>query len=590
MCGFLTYIKSDECDFPNFNSSKNTLKRRGPDFQDDFIQENFYAFHSRLSIIDLDSRSNQPFLSSCNRFVIVYNGEIYNFKELAEYLKSQGVSLRTTSDTEVILNLYLIDGENMLQKLRGMFSFFIWDLEFKKGFVARDPYGIKPLYFFASQDKLIFSSQFKAIANCNMCERIINQKAKADFHLLGSITEDNTFFEGINCFKSGFKMIIDGNRIIDYSIWANTKFYFFSQESSNSTINDFHSLKISTHKFLLDSIQNHVVSDVKVGLFLSSGIDSATLASLLKEIDTTNVKGITVVFDDDINNESIGAQKLAEIYGIELYIKRVSKEEFYQDMDLIFESMDQPSIDGINTWYASKAASECGIKVVLSGVGADELFQGYTYYSNYPYFMYLFRFIKKSLPFKLTIRLISNLFYSFTKKPKWKYIDKWLSNYGGAWLLQRSFMTPAEIGLTDFKSDIESVEKNITMGKDISDYSRCSPIEILSYFDNEYYLKNQLLRDSDWASMYHGVELRTPFVDYSLLTSISSLFPFFKNYPKKKLMYDNLKYSLPDFVINKKKTGFSTSIKTWVYEKYGVKTNNDFSNFIFSNYLSSLNK
>lgn len=586
MCGFLTYVKSSSSQFPNFNLSKQILKKRGPDFDDELISENFYSYHSRLSIIDLDERSNQPFFSICNRYVILFNGEIYNYIELSHFLKQNGVSLRTSSDTEVLLNLYIYEGEKMLTKLRGMFSFFIWDLHLKKGFVARDPYGIKPLYYLYTDDSIIFSSQVKAIVAAKLNEIEINKEAITEFKLLGSITEDNTIFKEIRCFKAGYKMNINGFTITSYSSWADINTYISIRNTSALTTKNNKYILAKTHSCLLDSVRHHLISDVKLGLFLSSGIDSSTIASFLKETKKSNVIGITIVFENDKNDESEGALNLAEYFGIELYIKRVSKAEFYNDLDSIFESMDQPSIDGINTWYAAKAASECGIKVVLSGVGADELFQGYSYYRTYPKFAII---LSKVLNFKLfntIFSCITKIITFFSSNLKWRIISDWMKDLAGGWLVYRAFITPGEISSSQVdKNNLDNLIQDFRINNKL--FSQ-NTLDTLTYLDNKYYLKNQLLRDSDWATMYHGVELRTPFVDYTLLQNIAEFRHLIPYFPKKSIMYSELKYRLPDYITNRKKTGFSIPVKKWLSDQFDINTKEQFSNFIISRYFQSL--
>jgi asparagine synthase (glutamine-hydrolysing) len=255
MCGFLSYIKSPNLIFPDFTNSKQILRRRGPDFQDDFYSDNFYCYHSRLSIIDLDNKSNQPFFSKCSRYLIIYNGEIYNLKNLREYLIINNVYLKTNSDTEVILELYLLEGDICLSRLKGMFSFFIWDMQKKAGFAARDPYGIKPLYYYEKDGVLIFSSQLKAITAIFNFNNQFSSKALNDFYLLGSISELNTIFNGINCFKAGYKMSIKENKIVNYISWSNILEHWVDKISTNTNNQNKDNLPGFVNLQLLNSVK-----------------------------------------------------------------------------------------------------------------------------------------------------------------------------------------------------------------------------------------------------------------------------------------------------------------------------------------------
>lgn len=590
MCGFITCIKDEKVVFPDFSNSKENLIRRGPDYQSEFILNNFYCYHSRLSIIDLDSRSNQPFFSSCGRFIILYNGEIYNYEELSVELKNLGIDFRTSSDTEVILELYLQYKDEMLTKLRGMFSFFIWDKLEQTGFIARDPYGIKPLYFYTDDKYLIFASQLKALP-LNFSEELINDNSKLEFFLFGSISEKSTIFKNIECFKSGYKMSISKNTIIEYSQWydLDSKFDTSIQDEKISLISE-EILFRNLNERLNKTVKYHSVSDVKIGIFLSSGIDSSTLASFLIENNSDDIQGVTVVFQDDNNNESLEAIKLAKDFGIPLYIKNVTKEEFYSDIDEIFNAMDQPTVDGINTWYATKAAAECNLKVVFSGVGADELFNGYNYYKWMPSYMKIaITFLRIPLLNNFLIK-ISQLLSIFSNRNKLYYSMEWLQNFRTAWLLKRAFLVPNEILDKKLYSSIYTFEKINSKLIEYADISSNSfPLDVLIKYDNLIYLRHQLLRDSDWASMYHGVELRTPFVDKYFLESVLPYRQYFGKYENKEMLYANLKYKLPQSIIKRKKTGFSIPVKKWIYAKYGLNSNYEYANFILSKYFKSLN-
>jgi asparagine synthase (glutamine-hydrolysing) len=564
MCGILAIIS--DLSIPNFAfiRSMKQLANRGPDSEGVWKDNNVVFGHRRLAIIDLDERSVQPMQSDCGKFVIVFNGEIYNYQELKSKLLSQGVLFKTESDTEVILNLFLLYKEDMLQMLKGMFSLIIWDKNKKEAFVARDPYGIKPLYFSILEKGIIIASTVSSIVASGLVNLNKSLYGQRGFYFLGSVPEPYTWFENILSVKSGSYFYVSNYSINKYRKYVDiSDSWIFSSKMKYNV--PFDSLNKQVKSSIEESISRHLVSDVPIGLFLSGGIDSGVLAGIISMNNKNNLIAITLKFDEFSNSnvdESARATSIANLYGIKHHIRVVTKEEFLNDFSTIIDDMDQPSIDGINTWYASKAASELGLKVVLSGVGGDELFFGYESFTQLPPLVKFWSRVSK-IRFIFSMGMFFSILLStYFKNKRWLEFPDNLKNILGSYSLKRGVLAAADI------SEIlnTSFEKN-DLSRFISKNDSFSISEKkldLAHLESSLYLKNQLLRDSDWASMAHSVELRTPFVDFTLLKNLEGLLFSLSNYKNKVILSNVLTEPLPNYVLNSKKTGFGIPIKNWI--------------------------
>lgn len=570
MCGF---VASFGFNFKenNFKKALKHLSRRGPDSEGKWSENKVFLGSRRLAIIDLKKRANQPMHSLCSRYVLVFNGVIYNFLELRDYLLAKGIKLRTYSDTEVILELFALESENMLPKLKGMFAFVIWDRVKKKAFAARDPYGIKPLYIGTCKYGLIIASQVKTLLSTNLISKEYDIDSKSLFRILGFVIEPDTWFKNIKSLNAGNYIWIEKGAIISDIKWHNINKYWDNISLSNKKYSKEKVYK-EVKKSVVESVKRHLVSDVPLGLFLSSGIDSAVLAGLIVENGHKSITGITVSFNDfenTENNEVEGAKVIAKHFGIKHYVYNVSKRDFINDLPNILLAMDQPSIDGINTWYASKAASKLGLKVVFSGVGGDEIFFGYKLFKQIPILIKFISIISK-IPGVVKLINVFLILISYLKNnAKWRFILIWAKTVNGAWLLKRSILTSRNsFFLKKNNTNLENLNNNFFYKKIFSVLSKKPNNNIrlkLAQMESVIYLRNQLLRDSDWASMYHGIELRTPFVDVTLLNNLKNIFCYFPFFNSKAPLINCLtKKDLPKSITIKKKIGFETPIKQWI--------------------------
>ena len=585
MCGFIASF-GQNINHEGLKIAFNQLQRRGPDAEGIWKKDNIFLGSRRLAIFDLHDRSNQPMTSICNRYVLVFNGSIYNYLELRNYLLNLGIKLRTTSDTEVIIELFVLEGPKMLSRLQGMFSFVIWDKHTKEAFAARDPYGIKPLYIGYNSEGIILASQVKTLLSTNLISKEKDFSSQFCFFQFGFVIEPRTWFKHIKSLKSGHYIIIKNNKITYEKNWINLQ-NFWIQADQNKTKIQKKNLKNIIYEELTASVNKHLVADVPIGIFLSSGVDSTLLASIVSKSSKKNITAITVLFDDFKNSdydETIKAKKIAQKLGLKHFIFTVTEEDFLKDFPNIIEAMDQPSIDGINVWYASKAAAKLKLKVVFSGLGSDELFFGYNHFKNIPLTYKYFAIFKKIPFFKLFSKIFFK-FYSFIKNDdRWTNVTESSKSIFKLWFLKRMIFTKEYILEKNFLPDDKNfLEIHNEINRRENFYSFKNQKIKLSHLESDYYMKNQLLRDSDWASMFHGVELRTPFVDSHLLSKLKHLMNTYSSFHNKEILKKSFDVILPKEFLQKRKTGFHTPVKNWI--KSNLKKNKKNSKNYLHNYM-----
>ncbi|MGH8433923.1 MAG: asparagine synthase (glutamine-hydrolyzing) [Pseudomonas sp.] len=543
------------------------MLQRGPDAHEVFHGDGVSMGHQRLAILDLDPRSNQPMRSACGRYVIVFNGEIYNFHDVRSQLAASGVAFHTTSDTEVILALFAQEGEAMLPRLRGMFAFVIWDRVARRAFAARDPYGIKPLYVAQTAQGVLLASQVKALLATGLVSREPCARGQAGFWLLGSVPEPHTRFRDIQALPAGHCAWVDNGRLGASRSWWN-----IADAWRNAPAVTLPAPEVSerVRDALRASVAAHLVADVPVGVFLSGGIDSGALAGMMVEAGAQNLQGITIAYDEfagSHNDEAPVAATLAAHYGIRHHVRRVTRDEFAADLPRILAAMDQPSIDGINTWYASKAVAELGLKVVVSGVGGDELFQGYSSFQQLPRLVSAWGTALRVPGATALAQAVCNLQARRTGNSRWRHLPDWARTMAGAWWLRRSVFSPEDLpDLMGVDLAAEALQ-GFSAAAWVRGMSGAQPPNLrlaLGQIESTTYMRNQLLRDSDWASMDHSVELRTPLVDAWLLRDVQPLLGALRQFPNKRLLAEAPVRPLPEELITRPKTGFGIPVQQWL--------------------------
>ncbi len=530
-----------------------SMRPRGPDAGGTWISDDGRVGlgSRRLAIIDLSDEGRQPMFDVDGELAIVFNGEIYNHRELRASLERGGARFHSHSDTEVILQLWRRDGPAMLGLLRGMYAIAIYDTRTKRMFVARDPYGLKPLYFADDGRTIRLASEVKALLAGGAVSRAISPAGAAGFFLTGSVPEPFTIRDDVRLVEAGTSFTIDargrGEAKPHLSIAS-----IFCRGRTQRGVTGLTEPEIVFQERVEESIEHHLVSDVPVGVFLSAGIDSSAMTEIAAKRYREQLRTFTLAFEEfrgSTGDEAPLAERFARELGTLHVTRVVTRDEFRADLPRIFAAMDQPTIDGVNTWFISKAVHEAGVKVALSGVGGDELFGGYPSFARVPRIERIAR-----SPLAPVATMLS-------RHPKAKLIPTMGGTYAGAYVLHRGLFLPPELpailgedmareGLQRLAL-MDLIEKAMTPDPG-SPYARVATLEA------SLYMRNQLLRDTDWASMAHSVEVRTPFVDAALLRQLAPLL-----LETGRVGKEVLAARLPDWLRDRSKTGFFVPMREW---------------------------
>ena len=541
------------------------MHARGPDAEGIWASNGVVLGHRRLAILDLDARANQPMVSADGRYAIVFNGEIYNFRELRRELEADSVAFRTTSDTEVLLALFAREGERMLPRLRGMFAFAIWDTQSRELFLARDPYGIKPLYYTRPKEGLLFASQVKALLASGLVSTQREPAGLAGFYLWGSVPEPWTLFRDVFALPPGHWQRVCAGVSNTPVCWHDIRAHWRGEGHSQPT----QELREHVRQAVTDSVRAHLVADVPVSVFLSGGIDSAAVFGLASELDA-QVEGITIGFEEFAGrheDEAPMAAAIAAHYGLPHHVRLVSRTEFEQDIPRILNAMDQPSIDGVNTWFASKAAAERGYKVVLSGIGGDELFCGYSLFRHVPKMAALGRAFAAVPGARSLLGVTCAALAKRWSVPKLAGVPSFLGSLEGNYFLRRALFLPAELpALMGEELAREGLARLGGAPPGMTNAKARDGAAAVGLLESTLYLRNQLLRDSDWASMGHSLELRTPLVDAKLLETLGPCTSGFAGGAGKTMLAQSPEIPLPESIINRPKTGFGVPMARWLSE------------------------
>lgn len=562
------------------------MAARGPDGSGDwFSPDGRVGFtHRRLAIIDLSERGAQPMHSADGTLTITFNGEIYNYRELKAELEAKGCKFRSDSDTEVLLQLYADRGPAMVEALRGMFAFGLWDARQRRLLLARDPLGIKPLYYADDGWTIRFASQAKALLAGGAVSRDPDPAGIVGFHLLGSVPEPFTVWRGIRSVPSGATVLVDAAGPEEPRVYYNVAQSLGRRAGAAGISADDARRQLSAA--VHDSVRHHLVADVPVAVFLSAGLDSGALLGTMAELGVRDPLAVTLSFAEfkgDRHDEAPLAAEVAARYGARHVVRTVDRAEFERDLPAILDAMDLPTIDGINTWFVAKAAHEAGIKVALSGLGADECFGGYPSFTDVPRSVHLLR------PFHfipglgaLVRRVMSSTVASSGRlHPKSAGVLQYGGDWAGAYLLRRSVYMPWELdGLLDPAlveeglrrlAPLSHIAAELHAGRPLGDFDRVAALE------TALYMRNQLLRDSDWAGMAHSIEIRVPYVDPFFLAALPPG-DVLATIKAKEAMADVPQPPLPEASRNRAKTGFVTPVGRWMREASGAAGDVTFSN------------
>lgn len=548
MCGFVGFCDDSKNKKKIIRDMADIIKHRGPDSDGYYVDNNIALGFRRLSIIDLD-KGSQPIFNEDKDKVIVFNGEIYNYKEIREELKSKGHKFSTNTDTEVILHGYEEYKEDILNKLRGMFAFVIYDIKEKSLFGARDFYGIKPFYYYYDNENFLFGSEIKSFLGNPNFKKELNKDMLSQYLTFQCSIGEDTFFK--NTYK-----LLPGHYFIYKDKELEVKKYYEVKLEPN----DDKSLEewVSGIREVIDnSVLAHKVSDVEVGSFLSSGVDSSLIAKL-SSVDKT----FTVGYDNKKYSEIDYAKEFSDKINVSNVSKKISKEEYFKEFSNVQYYMDEPLADAsaVMLYFLSKTASK-HVKVCLSGEGADEIFGGYNIYHE-PYSVSWYNkipyFIRKCIgilvyPFRNYTGF--NFLYRRSKKIEDRYI-------GNAFIFEPN----------DAKKIVNFNYGNKTY-KDFTKpyYDKVSDLDVVTkmqYIDFNFWLIYDILLKADKMSMANSLEVRVPYLDREVIEHASKL-------PSKyKIVGNETKYAfrkvakeeLADKVADKKKLGFPVPIREWLKE------------------------
>ncbi len=558
MCGIAGIL-----DFKGRNSESAVIKmtqalfHRGPDAEGIFSEEGVGLGHRRLSIIDLSSAANQPFSDAAGRFVTVYNGEIYNFNDIRQKLKDY--PFRTSSDTETMLAAYACWGIRALELFKGMFAFAIWDRQEKELMLVRDRMGVKPLYYYCDEEKLLFASEIRAILASGLVPRKINKNGIYEYLSYQSVSYPLTLVEGIYQLEAGSYLKVRNGEIEKKTYWkipgCASSFSYEHEEV----------VKTSIRKLLVTSVERRLVSDVPVGAFLSGGIDSSTVVGIMAQDCGVKPDTFNISFSEKEFDESAYANIIAQKFKTNHTTIRLSPEIMLEELENALSALDTPSGDGVNSFVVSKAIKKAGISVALSGIGGDELFAGYPIFSQFQRLNRMSNRWQMLKPFRLAGSKL--LFPGKFDNKKYRLADLLkcrTPDIEHVYPVLRNLLSGKMLKmLTGVKPHMTALEEYLLENK-----AMLGQLPVLSQVSAaEYmgYTQHTLLKDTDQMSMAVALEVREPFFDTDLIEYVLGIPDKMKQplYPKS-LLVESIKPLLPDGIVHRKKQGFVFPWSTWM--------------------------
>jgi asparagine synthase (glutamine-hydrolysing) len=590
MCGiFGILIKDGSISGDILENAARSLSHRGPDDSGTVLIETgpngnrqLGFAHTRLSIIDLSPLGHQPMQDAASGNWIVFNGEIYNFRELRAELEAAGNCFKSHSDTEVILAAYRTWGADSFGRLRGMFAFALWDKARQTLLLVRDPMGIKPLYYYDGDRSFSFASEVRTLLKTGLVPRNLDPDGLFSFLAFGSVYEPRTIIEGIFAVPPGhvtsLETIGEKGSVTIRQYWDPLTFIRAAAAHNADVQNaDFQSTDDSEAErklptLLRDAVLSHLVSDVPVGVFLSGGIDSSALAALMSDAGVRPAT-FSLVFREAEFNEAEYSRIVAHRFNTDHHELMVSQQDALSSMSDALNAMDQPTIDGINTWLVSAKARAAGVKVALTGLGADEMFAGYSNFRDVPRLERLSADFAK-MPSILRRPVAAAAGVVGGKSDRSRKVSQLAgeiaANENGAthpYFVVRSLFNPAERKAL-YGGDYQSAEGKMvaSLQPSIAASANFDPVNRVSYLESHWYMRNTLLRDSDFMSMAHGLELRVPFLDRALVEACFRIPGNNKLHgdQPKQLLLKSLGVELPPEIVNRPKRGFTLPFEHWL--------------------------
>lgn len=548
MCGFVGFVDKANNKKKIIKDMADIIKHRGPDSDGYYVGNDCALGFRRLSIIDL-AGGDQPIYNEDNTKIITFNGEIYNYQEIREDLVGKGHKFKTNSDTEVLLHGYEEYGSKLLNKLRGMFAFVIYDIKDNSLFVARDFYGIKPLYYYLTDDEFMFGSEIKSFLGHPNFKKELNRDMLKQYLTFQYSVGEDTFFKNVYKLRPGHYMTYkDGKLDIK-------KYYEIDLTSDNTKSLD--EWKDIIRKELKESIKYHKISDVEVGSFLSSGVDSSIVATL-SDVDKT----FTVGYDNKKYSEIDYAKELSEKIGVKNISKKISKKEYFDKFSDIQYFMDEPLADpsAAALYFVANTASK-HVKVALSGEGADEIFGGYNIYHE-PYSVSWYN----KIPYPIR-RGIGVMAYPFRNHTGFNFLVRRSKKLEDRYVGNAFIFDPHDaekiLSYQDKHTFKELTKSYYEKAKNYDDVGK------MQYIDFNFWLIGDILLKADKMSMANSLEVRVPFLDRMLISNVISMPSEYKivGNETKYAFRQVCKETLDPKWANKKKLGFPVPIREWIKEE-----------------------
>ena len=584
MCGIAGIINL------NNNSVRNgvieamtcSVAHRGPDSEGFFIEANIALGHRRLSIIDLSDAANQPFIDTSGRYVMVYNGEMYNYKEVKKLLP--GYDFKTNGDTEVLIAAFAKWGPECIHYFKGMFAFAIWDKLEQKLTLVRDRMGVKPLYYYLDNDNFLFASEVRSILASGIVTPTINEKALAEYFSYQSVSYPYSIIEGVRQVKAGSYVELQNGSLKKTRYWDVTR----PADSNNLPLNE---IQDKIYDLLCSSVESRLVSDVPVGAFLSGGIDSSAIVALMSTVSNSRPNTFNISFNEKGFDESPYARIIAKKFNTLHTEIRLDPSVFIDELENALNCMDTPSGDGINTYIVSKAIRNAGVTVALSGIGGDELFAGY------PFFSQFLKLQQNKKWYRGTglLRKVSASFLNGSNSVRNHRLSEILTlpspDISNVYGVFRQILSPQLINtLTNLPDNyISAVERELSKKQsNLTQLPLLSQVSVAEYLG---YTQHTLLKDTDQMSMAVSLEVREPFFDHELVEFVLGVPDLYKKptYPKS-LLVESLRGLLPPDIVHRPKQGFEFPWKHWMKKELYTFCNDRIGriaerSFIKSNHL-----
>jgi len=528
---------------------RDAMQHGGPDGAGVFVDvaKGIALGHRRLSLLDLSAAGAQPMQDASARYQLVFNGELYNYAELKEELLALGYHFRSNSDTEVVLYAFIAWGKEAFHRFNAMFALAIYDTHTCILTLARDAVGIKPLYYHQAANRFLFASELRAFKALD-AHWPLQKNWSIYFLAFGFIPEPFTQLQNIYALAPGSFMQINAKaQCVNVAS--------FVQETKKLRITQEADAIAAIRSSLSAAVQRQLVADAPLGVFLSGGVDSSILTAIASKYKQP-LQTLSIAFEQGAFSEAPYQEAVAQAYQTQHKAYTLSADLFYEHLADIQAAMDQPSNDGVNTYFISKYAHESGLKTVLSGLGADELFGGY------PSFKHAHRVnVLSHLPF-FTIQLLQ----SVLSADKWKRLsylyEKRANNY---YLVNRGIFAPDQIA-SILSCSLQEVRDALNELKDIKIDASATLLEQNARREFSIYMRNQLLRDADVMSMWHGLEIRVPFLDQAFIHTVNTIDPALLFQPKKgkHLLIKAFQEDIPKSVWDRAKQGFTFPFQTWM--------------------------